>query len=72
MIRFNVEELLEKKNKTKYWLCQQMDVTYTNLSKVIKGKTKSISFKYLERLCKYLECTLDELITIEFDEEDDL
>lgn len=65
MVVFNIEELLKKKNKTKYWLCQQMDISYTNLSKVINGKAKSISFKYIEGLCKYLDCTLDELINIE-------
>lgn len=72
MLTFNINELLEKKHKTKYWLCQEMGITYSNLSKVIKGKTKSISFKYLVSLCKHLECTLDELINIEYNEDDDL
>ena len=71
MIIFNVEDLLEKKHKTKYWLCQQMDITSTNLNKVIRGQTKAISFKYLEGLCKYLECSLDELITIEPENNED-
>ena len=69
MIHFNIEKLLKDKNKTKYWLCQQMGITGTNLNKVINGKTKAISFKYLEDLCNNLECTLDELISIEFNNE---
>ena len=50
MIIFNIEELLKKKNKSKYWLCKNMNITYTNLNKIIYGETSSISFKYLEFL----------------------
>lgn len=67
MVNFNIEKLLKKKNKSKYWLCQNMNITSRNLNRVINGETSSISFKYLEDLCKYLDCTLNELI--EFDKE---
>ena len=58
MLSFNIEKLLKKKNKSKYWLCQNMNITSRNLNRVINGKTTSISFKYLEDLCKFLDCTL--------------
>ena len=64
MVVFNIEELLHKKNKSKYWLCQQMNITTRNLNRVIKGETNSISFKYLEDFCKYLNCSVDDLINI--------
>ena len=64
MIRFNIEKLLKRKNKSKYWLCQNMNITSRNLNRVIHGETSSISFKYLEELCKYLDCTIDELINM--------
>ena len=57
MLYFRIEELLKKKNKSKYWLCQNMNITSHNLNRVIRGETNSISFKYLEDLCKYLDCT---------------
>ena len=44
-----------------------MNITTRNLNRVIRGETSSISFKYIEELCKYLECTVDELIDIEKD-----
>lgn len=65
MIKFNIEELLKKNNKTKYWLKQKMNITSRNLNRIIKGETNSISFKYLEDFCKYLNCTIAELITYE-------
>lgn len=67
MVHFNIEKLLKKKNKYKYWLCQNMNITTRNLNRVIRGETSSISFKYIEELCKYLECTVDKLIVIEKD-----
>lgn len=67
MIHFNIEKLLKDKKKSKYWLCQNMNITSHNLNRVIKGETTSISFKYLEDLCKFLECSLDELIYFDKD-----
>lgn len=65
MLKFNIEKLLKEKNKSKYWLCQNMNITNRNLNRIINGETTSISFKYIEDLCKYLNCTISELITIE-------
>lgn len=65
MVLFNIEKLLKQQNKSKYWLCQQMNITTKNLNRVIKGETNSISFKYLEDFCKYLNCSLNDLITIQ-------
>ena len=64
MIKLKINELLAKNNKTKYWLCMQMNITYRNLNKMIRGETTSISFKYIEELCKYLNCTPNDLIDI--------
>ena len=61
MVHFNIEKLLKRKNRSKYWLCQNMNISTRNLNRVIRGETSSISFKYIEDLCKYLECTVDEL-----------
>lgn len=67
MVSFNINELLKKKKKSKYWLCQQMNITNRNLNRIINGETTSISFKYLEELCILLDCTLTDLINIEKD-----
>ena len=67
MVNFNIEDLLKKKKKSKYWLCQKINITNRNLNRIINGETTSISFKYLEELCTYLECSISELINIEKD-----
>jgi DNA-binding Xre family transcriptional regulator len=70
MIKVNIEALLKKNNCTKYWLCNQMNITSHNLNQIILGATKSISFRYIEDFCKYLKCTPSELFTIETDKSD--
>lgn len=64
MVILNIEELLKKQGKTKYWLCKQMNITSRNLNRIIRGDTTSISFKYIEDFCKLLECTPGDLIKL--------
>lgn len=68
MVKINIVELLAKKNKTKYWLCQKMNMTSRNLNRIINGKTTAISFKYIEEFCQYLDCNPGQLISIKADE----
>ena len=71
MVIINVEKLLKEQNKTKSWLCNQMDITFYNLNKAMKGGKKSISYKYMEGFCKYLNCSFNDLFTIVDDENDE-
>ena len=64
MIEVNIVELLKKNGKTKYWLCQKMNITSRNLNRIINGQTTSISFKYIEEFCYYLNCTPGDLMTL--------
>lgn len=63
MIKLNIEKLLKENNKSKYWLCQQMNITSRNLNRIIRGETVSISFHYIEEFCTLLNCSPGELIT---------
>ena len=64
LVKLRIEERLKELNKTKYWLCQKMNITTKNLNRIIRGETKSISFKYIELFCEILKCTPGELIII--------
>lgn len=68
MVKINIVDLLKKNNRSKYWLCQQLNITSRNINKIINGDTTSISFKYIEEFCRLLNCTPGELITIENEE----
>lgn len=68
MIELNIEKLLKKNKRSKYWLRQNMNMTSRNLNRIIRGETTSISFKYIEDFCTYLNCTPGELMTFIPDE----
>ena len=60
-MKLRVLEILEHKNKTKYWLYKQMGMSYQNFNKMINNETKSIRFENLEALCQILECTPNDI-----------
>ncbi|MCI9366523.1 MAG: helix-turn-helix domain-containing protein [Clostridia bacterium] len=61
MVELNVLELLKKKEKTKYWLFIQLDMTYTNFNNIVTNKTKSIKYSNIEKFCEILECEPNDL-----------
>ena len=69
MIRLNVLELLEKHEKTKYWLWKQLGMSYQSFHMMIHNKTKSISYKNIEALCVIFDVTPSELFEYDFEEE---
>lgn len=68
VIKLDIENLLRKNGKTKYWLCKETNITSRNLNKIINCETSSISFKYIEEFCRVLNCTPNDLIKITKDD----
>lgn len=67
MLKLRILEILEEKNKTKYWLCKRMEMHYVSFNKMVNNDTNSIRFDTLERMCKILEVPVGEL----FEQTDD-
>ena len=65
MVRLNVLKILKKKGKTKYWLYNQMDMTYTNFNNLATNKTKSIKYQNIEKLCNILDCSPNDIFSNE-------
>ena len=61
-MKLKVLEILNERNKTKYWLYKQMGMSYQNFNKMINNETKSIRFENLEALCQILECTPNDIL----------
>lgn len=65
MVRLNVVALLEKKGRSKYWLYKQLGMSYQNFSRMVNNETQSIRLERIETLCLLLDCTPNELFTID-------
>lgn len=61
MIELNVLKLLQKNNRTKYWLYKQLGMSYQNFNKMINNQTKSIKYENIENICLLLKCTPNDL-----------
>lgn len=68
MIQLKVLSLLEEKGKSKYWLYKQMGMSYQNFNRMVTNQTKSIRLSNIETLCMLLECTPNELFTINWED----
>jgi len=65
MIKLTVMDLLNRKNKTKYWLVKQMQTDYNSINKICNNYVTSLHLETIEKLCKVLECTPNDLFAID-------
>ncbi len=61
MVRLNLEELLLKNGRSKYWLVTQLESNYTIINRMIYGQAEGIRFKTVDRLLELFNCSIDEL-----------
>lgn len=64
MLKLRVLEILKSKEKTKYWLYNQLNMSYQNFNKMVNNETKSIRYETLSLLCEILECTPNDLFAV--------
>ena len=64
MIKLNVLEILEKQERSKYWLFTRMNMSYQNFNRMVNNETSAIHFDNIEKLCNILECTPSDLFYI--------
>lgn len=67
MIEIRIEQLLDERDKTFYWLAKQTGIGYTSLWRLRHEEAKTISFNYLERICRALECEPGDLLVLRED-----
>ncbi len=64
IIEVQIDEILEKRGRTFYWLSKQAGVSHTTLWRLKKGKALGINFSTLERICQALECEPGDILKL--------
>ena len=64
MIELRIEQLLDERGKTFYWLAKETGIGHTSLWRLRHGEAKGISYDFLERICRALECTPGDLLLL--------
>lgn len=65
MIKTNIQNLLNKKGKTRYWLVKEMQTTYKTVNKLCDNTLTGLQLETIEKLCNILECSPNDLFIIE-------
>lgn len=56
VIEIRVDELLEERGRSFYWLAKETGISHTTLWRLKKGRALGINFDTLEKICSVLEC----------------
>lgn len=62
MLTLRINEILQEKGKTPYWLSKQTGISPNNIGKICNGETINIRLDTIEKICKVLECTPNDII----------
>ena len=71
IIKVQIDEVLEKRGRTFYWLSKQTGVSHTTLWRLKKGKALGINFATLEKICHALECEPGDVLKFESEKKTD-
>lgn len=61
MLSLKIKEILEEQGKTPYWLGKQTGISQNNIGKICNGETSTIRFDTLEKICKALNCSINDI-----------
>ena len=61
-MKINIDNILKQQGKSKYWLSKEINFAYPNLSKLCANKANSIKLDTLEKICKSLNCTPNDIL----------
>ena len=64
MIELRIEQLLDERGRTFYWLAKQTGIGYTSLWRLRHEEAKGISFDFLKRICRALGCLPGDLLVL--------
>ena len=64
MIEIRVDELLEKRGRSFYWLAKETGMSHTTLWRLKKGRARGINFETLEKICSALNCQPGDVIRL--------
>ena len=61
MLTLEINEILKQKGKTPYWLGKQTGISQNNIGKICNGETSTIRFDTIEKICKVLNCSINDI-----------
>lgn len=60
-----IDNILKQQGKTRNWLSNETGITYTNICNLCNGKTTSIQFDKIDKICSVLKCDISDIFSHE-------
>lgn len=57
-----LNETLKTKGKSQYWLSQNTGIAASTINNLCNGKTTSIQFSVIDKICDALQCDISDII----------
>jgi len=64
LIDLNIQNILNEKKKTRYWLVKAMGSNYETINRLCDNASSAIYLETIEKLCNVLECEPNDLFMI--------
>ena len=61
-MKITLNQTLEQKGKSQYWLAHNTGIAASTINNLCNGKTSSIQFDVLQKICNALECNVNDVI----------
>ena len=61
-MKITLNNTLAKKGKSQYWLAHETGIAASTINKLCNGKTSSIQFDVLQKICIALDCNVNDVI----------
>ena len=62
MMTFKIDDILAERNSSRYQLAKQTGISEGALGRICRNETSSIEFSTIEKICKALSCTPNDII----------
>lgn len=67
-VELMIDEALEKRGKSAYWLAKELGMNHGNLYKYRKSQINAMNLDLLARMCELLDCQISDLMVLVNDE----
>jgi putative transcriptional regulator len=65
LIEVRLDDLLERQQRSFYWLAKQTGISYTTLWRLKKARALGINFATLEKICEVLNCQPGDVLSLQ-------
>ena len=63
-VELRIDEALEERGKSAYWLAKELGMNHGNLYKYRKNQINAMNLDLLAKMCELLECQIGDLMVL--------